>query len=92
MEDVIKNPTIPQLNSLVTGTESAMRNRLETYIDIFSVLGREYYRFSSSDPRWSDVILGKDDANFLAAGGFYASIPWMSAITLSKTVTCYWKG
>ncbi|WP_109697565.1 RagB/SusD family nutrient uptake outer membrane protein [Chitinophaga deserti] len=91
MEEIIKNPTLTQLNSLIIGTESSMRNRLEIYIDAVSVLGREYYRHSGSDPRWTDVILGKD-ATVLPAGGFFASIPWDSRYNVVKNCNLLLQG
>lgn len=92
MEEIIKNPTLTQLNSLVIGSESMMRNRLEIYIDMVSVLGREYYRFSGADPRWTDMILGKGPGNTLPAGGFYASIPWDTRYNVVKNCNLLLQG
>ncbi len=91
MEEIIKNPTLTQLNSLVIGTESAMRNRLDIYVDAVSVLGREYYRHSGSDPRWTDVILGSG-TTALPAGGFFASIPWDSRYNVVKNCNLLLQG
>ena len=44
-EDFLKNPTKDQLNNLVTGIESAMRNNIGLYLDDVGVIGREMYRF-----------------------------------------------
>ncbi|MGE7774393.1 RagB/SusD family nutrient uptake outer membrane protein [Chitinophaga sp. NPDC101104] len=91
MEDIVKNPTLSQLNSLVTGAESGMRNRMETYTDVANVFGREYYRFSGADPRWMDVLLGEDDL-VPAAGGFYTSIPWDTRYNVVKNCNLLLQG
>lgn len=58
LEDIRENPTVGKLNNLVVGAESGMRNSLGTYYDAVSVVGREIYRFSSADPRFtSDLLL-----------------------------------
>ncbi|WP_341837698.1 RagB/SusD family nutrient uptake outer membrane protein [Chitinophaga pollutisoli] len=92
MEELIKNPTINQLNSLVTGTESSMRTRMEIYIDVVSTLGREYYRHSGADPRWRRAILGSGAATTLPAGGFYATIPWDARYNVVKNCNLLLQG
>jgi len=74
--DVItKNPTVQELNNLVTGTESGMRLALSTYLDDVGTIGREMYRFSGSEPRWTTDILGGASSN-LDTNGFYITNPW----------------
>jgi len=74
-EDIVQNPTIQELNNLVTGTESGMRLLLGTYLDDVGVIGREMYRFSGSEPRWTTDILGGLNSN-LDSNGFYVANPW----------------
>lgn len=62
MEGIETDATIGDLNNVVSGIESGMRNRLGTYYDGVGVLGREWFRFSGSDPRFTSDLLGKGAA------------------------------
>ena len=53
VEGYLENATSDQLNNLVTGTESALRNNLSLYLDDIGVIGREIYRISGSEPRFT---------------------------------------
>jgi len=75
IEDYSKNASIGQLNGLVTGTLSGMRNSIGTYLDAVSVIGREIYRFSNADPRFVSELLGQDQTT-LNNTGFYLTNPW----------------
>ncbi|HRK28649.1 MAG TPA: RagB/SusD family nutrient uptake outer membrane protein [Chitinophagales bacterium] len=75
MEAIEGNATIGDLNNVVTGIEAGMRNRLGTYFDGVGVLGREWYRFSGSDPRFTSDLLGKgaailDDNTFYTTASY----------------------
>jgi starch-binding outer membrane protein, SusD/RagB family len=74
-ENITKNPTIQELNNLVTGTESGLRLGLSLYLDDVGVIGREMYRFSGSEPRWTTDLLGGLNAT-LDSNGFYITNPW----------------
>lgn len=74
-EAITQNPTIGELNNLVTGTESGTRVFLSTYLDVVGVIGREMYRFSGSEPRWTTEVLGGANAG-LDSNGFYLANPW----------------
>lgn len=76
-EDLLKNPNKAQLDNLVTGTESAMRNNIGLYLDDVSVVGREIYRFSTGDPRYTTDLLGASGAQ-LDNNGFYLINTWAS--------------
>lgn len=76
-EELLKNPTKDQLNNLVTGTESAMRNNIGLYLDNVGVIGREMYRFSTGDPRYTTDLLGASGAQ-LDNTGFYLTNAWAS--------------
>ena len=69
------NPTLSEIQNVVDGTEAAMRNNLGTYFDDVSVIGREYYRFSTSDPRFTSDLLGKGNA-VLDNNTFYITNPY----------------
>ncbi|HYJ37254.1 MAG TPA: RagB/SusD family nutrient uptake outer membrane protein, partial [Chitinophagaceae bacterium] len=56
---IVVNASLSELQNLVTGTESAMRESISFYLDDVSVIGREIYRFSTSDPRFTSDLLGK---------------------------------
>ena len=82
-EDFLKNASKSQLNNLVSGTESALRNSLGFYLDDVSVVGREIYRFSNSDPRYYTDLLGANDAQ-LQSTGFYIVNVWASHYRVIK--------
>lgn len=63
------------LQDLVGGILYSSRVTLGTYFDDCGVLGREYWRFSSSDPRFTTDLLGKGDAQ-LDNNTFYITNPW----------------
>lgn len=82
-EDFLKNPTKDQLNNLVTGIESAMRINVGLYLDDVGVIGREMYRFSTGDPRYTTDLLGASDAQ-LDPTGFYLTNTWASRYRVVK--------
>lgn len=63
------------LQDLIGGVFYSMRVGLGTYFDDVGVIGREYYRFSSSDPRLTADLLGRENA-VLDNNTFYITIPW----------------
>ncbi|MEO6168520.1 MAG: RagB/SusD family nutrient uptake outer membrane protein [Chitinophagales bacterium] len=75
LEGIEANATVDELNNLVTGMLSGMRNRFDTYLDDMSVIGRDYYRYSGSDPRFTSDLLGKESA-VLDPNTFYTTNPW----------------
>jgi len=75
VDDFLNNASKSQLNNLVSGTESSLRNSLGFYLDDVSVIGREIYRFSNSDPRYYTDLLGANDAA-LNGTGFYIVNVW----------------
>ncbi len=77
IEDYLKNATKDQLNGLVIGTLSGMRNNEATYLDVVGVIGREIYRFSDADPRYVSDLLGEGNTT-LNNTGFYITNPWAS--------------
>jgi len=63
------------LQDLIGGVLFSSRAGLGTYYDDVAVVGREYYRFSSSDPRFTTDLLG-GDASVLDNNTFYITTPW----------------
>lgn len=73
IDDVSTNPTRFQLNNVVTGTESGMRNQMDFYLDDVGVIGRESYRFAGSEPRYVSDLPGQVA---LDNNSFYTTNPW----------------
>ncbi len=62
-----------ELPQVVAGILSNMRDRLATQIDAISVVGRDYWRHQSSDPRWTgDLLTGVLDDNSFYITTYYA--------------------
>jgi hypothetical protein len=74
-DGIIQNASLGEIQNLVDGTESAMRDNLNNYFDGVNVIGREYYRFSTSDPRFTSDLLGKASA-VLDNNTFYTTNPF----------------
>src|SRR5688500_15480542 len=72
---ITQNASLGEIQNLVVGTEAAMRNDINFYFDGVSVIGREYYRFSTSDPRFTSDLLGKGSA-VLDNNTFYTTNPF----------------
>ena len=72
---ITQNASLGEIQNLVVGTEAAMRNDINFYFDGISVIGREYYRFSTSDPRFTSDLLGKGSAT-LDNNTFYTTNPF----------------
>lgn len=76
---------LSELQNLATGIESGMRDNLNNYYDDVSVIGREYYRFSTSDPRFTSDLLGKESA-VLDNNTFYITNPYGARYRVIKNV------
>jgi len=83
IEQFLTNASKSDLNNLVSGTESGMRNSLGFYLDDVSILGREGYRFSGAEPRYVLDLLGASDAT-LSSSNFYITNPWASRYRVVK--------
>lgn len=73
--DELANPSRAQIGNLAAGVEAAMRTDMNLYLTDVGVFGREYYRFSSSDPRFTADLLGQESA-VLDNNTFYLTRPW----------------
>lgn len=74
--DVVSvNASLGDIQTLVDGSESGLRLDMNFYYDDVSVIGREYYRYSTSDPRFTSDLLGKGNA-VLDNNTFYLTNPY----------------
>ncbi|MEH6537064.1 MAG: RagB/SusD family nutrient uptake outer membrane protein [Psychroserpens sp.] len=70
----------PELPQVVSGILADMRDRLHTQRDAMSVVGRDYWRHQSSDPRWTgDLMTGTLDDN-----AFYITTPYAGRYAVVK--------
>jgi starch-binding outer membrane protein, SusD/RagB family len=77
------NATVAELNNLVSGTESGLRNNLALYLDDVGIIGREMYHFSASEPRYVTDLLGASGAT-LSGSNFYITNTWASRYQVVK--------
>lgn len=82
-EEFLENASKAELNNLVTGIESGMRTNLPMYLDVVGMIGREMYRFSGAEPRYTTELLGFGDAE-LDNNTFYLNNPWQSRYRVVK--------
>ncbi|WP_276485309.1 RagB/SusD family nutrient uptake outer membrane protein [Paraflavitalea pollutisoli] len=83
IEELSSNATKFQLNNVVTGTESGMRNSIDFYLDAVGMIGREMYRFAGSEPRYTSDLLGGGNAT-LNNNTFYLTNPWNARYRVVK--------
>src|SRR5436190_21272891 len=79
------NPTLGVIQNVVTGVESGMRDNINFYLDDCGVIGREIYRFSSSDPRFTSDLLGKG-TSVLDNNTFYITNPFAARYRVIKNI------
>jgi len=78
----------PELPQVVSGILSDMRDRLATQVDAISVVGRDYWRIQSSDPRWTgDLLTGVLDDN-----AFYLTTHYAARYAVVKECNLLLKG
>ena len=82
-QQFLANASKSELNNLVSGTESGLRNNLNVYLDDIGTIGREGYRFSGSEPRYVTDLLG-DNESTLGGSNFYITNPWTSRYRVIK--------
>jgi hypothetical protein len=73
--EIITNGTKEQIDNLAVAMESGMRPTLNTYFDAIGIQGREIYRFSGSEPRYTTELMGTSP---LDNNTFYTTNPWAS--------------
>lgn len=69
------NASKSQLQTLVSGLENHAREEVGYYYDVLSIIGRDYYFFTGSDPRYTGELLGKGES-VLDNAGFYGTRPY----------------
>lgn len=84
IEDFLTNATKPQLDNLVVGSESGMRNNYELYLDVTGMIGREMYRLTPSDPRYTTDLLGQGADGSLNNNSFYLTNGWNARYRVVK--------
>jgi hypothetical protein len=80
---IAANATLGDIQNLADGIESGMRINMGFYFDDVGVIGREFYRFSTSDPRFTADLLGKGSA-FLDNNTFYLTNPYSARYRVIK--------
>jgi len=83
VEQFLGDATQSELNNLVSGAQSGMRNNIALYLDDVGTLGREGYRFSNSEPRYVTDLLGANEGT-LSSSNFYITNPWASRYRVVK--------
>src|SRR5450432_1856175 len=83
IESFLSNASKDELNNLVSGTESGMRNVLNLYLDDAGTLCREGYHFSASEPRYVTDLLGANSGT-LSGSNFYIANPWAARYRVVK--------
>ncbi|CAM3402660.1 RagB/SusD family nutrient uptake outer membrane protein [Zobellia roscoffensis] len=77
-----------ELPQALTGVLSDMRVGISTNTDVLSIVGREYYYFTSSDPRYEgDVVVGNLNNNT-----FYVTTPWGARYATIKNANLVLEG
>ncbi|MCO4293483.1 RagB/SusD family nutrient uptake outer membrane protein [Solitalea sp. MAHUQ-68] len=83
LDGVLTDASISELNNIVTGSESGMRDAIEYYLDDVGVVGREMYRFAGSEPRYTQDLLGQENAT-LDNNAFYTTRQWNASYRVIK--------
>lgn len=91
VDALIEDLSRGDLQDLVGGVFYSMRQSLGTYFDDVGVIGREYYRFSSSDPRLTADLLGRENA-VLDNNTFYITNPWAARYRTVKNINIILQG
>ncbi len=80
LDDIINNPTEAAIANVAVGVEASSRLGLGAYLVDVGVLGREYWRVSPSDPRFTQDLLGRAES-VLDNNTFYTTTPWSARYT-----------
>jgi starch-binding outer membrane protein, SusD/RagB family len=75
LEDLTSGATPSELQTIVTGIEASMGNDIGFYYDAVSIIGREYWFLTGSDPRYTGELLGREESQ-LDNAGFYGTRPY----------------
>ncbi len=70
-ESVLEGASRADLQLLAAGLESSLRNDMEFHYQTVSIIGREYYDLTATDPRYTGELLGAGEgAGVLDPNGF----------------------
>lgn len=72
---ISENASLSEIQNLVDGIQAGARINLGQYLDGVGAIGRDFYRFSTSDPRFTSDLLGKGEAQ-LDNNTFYTTNPY----------------
>ncbi|MCI4670460.1 MAG: RagB/SusD family nutrient uptake outer membrane protein [Bacteroidia bacterium] len=77
LEALLEGATLADIQLLANGLESVLRNDLEFYVQVVSIVGREYWDLNGVDPRYTGELLGEqgaplDNNGFLTTRSFAA--------------------
>lgn len=75
VDDILLSPTPERIATVATGVQGAARLNIQQYLTGTGMIGREYWRYSASDPRLTADLLG---AAPLDNNTFYITNPWGS--------------
>ena len=75
VDDILDNPSRDALINLAAGIEASSRVDINLYLIDVGVIGREYWRMLSADPRFTTDLLGRC-TSVLDANSFYTTRPW----------------
>lgn len=84
LNNLLEDPSLGDIQDLIGGIQASMRVRLGTYFDDLGVIGREFYRFASSDPRFTADLLGRQ-TSVLDDNTFYITGPWGARYNVVKS-------
>lgn len=85
------DPSEQQLQLYAVGIESLLRTEVGFYYDVTSIIGREEYFFTNSDPRYTGELLGKGEST-LDPAGFYGTRPYAGRYKVIKNVNLLLEG
>ena len=83
IEGYLSDASKSDLQTLVTGSEDQLRQNFSFYYDVTAIVGREYYFFTGSDPRYTGEVLGKGSSQ-LDNAGFYGTRPYAGRFSTIK--------
>jgi len=84
-DQFLRNASIQELNTLVIGSIAQMRDDYDLYIDNLSIIGREAYRFTGSDPRYTSELPGANGVQ-LDNNAFYTTNTYAARYSSVKTL------
>jgi hypothetical protein len=85
------NPAKEKLNAAAMTMVLDMRQSLDVYFDVTGITGREIYRFSPSEQRYTTDLLGSGDVT-LSNDKFYITAPWQARYKVVKEAVQLMKG